>query len=203
MRNQLKYVAKTFAKLIIYTKISSVIQIFVAEYNVCKNKKLLSKAKSTGVNITTIGKLTITGVNNLILKNNIHFNENTHFRAEGGLEIGNNAHLSRNLTIYTGNHNYKGDLLPYDSTYIFKPVLIEDNVWIGMNVSILPGITIGEGAIIGMGAVVTKDVPKLAIVGGNPAKVLKFRDEAHYLRLINEKSYSGRGGKIFKEGNQI
>jgi len=53
--------------------------------------------------------------------------------------------------------------------------IIEDDVWIGTKVIVLPGITIGKGAIIGAGAVVTKDVPSYAIVAGNPAKVIKYR----------------------------
>ena len=61
--------------------------------------------------------------------------------------------------------------------------MINDNVWIGRNVIINGGISIGEGAIIGIGSVVTKDVPPLAIVGGNPARILGFRPLKKYLTL--------------------
>lgn len=54
-----------------------------------------------------------------------------------------------------------------------KPIIIKDDVWIGMNVIILKGVTIGEGAIVGAGSVVTKDVPAWTVVAGNPAKVVK------------------------------
>lgn len=54
-----------------------------------------------------------------------------------------------------------------------KPIVIKDDVWIGMNVIILKGVTIGEGAIVGAGSVVTKDVPSWTVVAGNPAKVVK------------------------------
>lgn len=60
-------------------------------------------------------------------------------------------------------------------------VHIKQNVWIGGNVVIVPGVTIGEGAIVAAGTVVTKDVSDLAIVGGNPAKVIKCRDRGKYL----------------------
>lgn len=54
-------------------------------------------------------------------------------------------------------------------------VIIGDDVWIGMRSIIMPGVKIGNGAVIGAGAVVTKDVPDFAIVGGVPAKIIKFR----------------------------
>lgn len=54
-------------------------------------------------------------------------------------------------------------------------VIIGDDVWIGMRSIIMPGVKIGNGAVIGAGAVVTKDVPDYAIVGGVPAKIIKYR----------------------------
>ena len=56
------------------------------------------------------------------------------------------------------------------------PIVINDDVWIGAGSIILAGVTIGKGAIIAAGAVVNKDVPEYSIVGGVPAKVLKYRD---------------------------
>lgn len=58
-----------------------------------------------------------------------------------------------------------------------RPVHIGDDVWIGSRVTILPGASIGTGAIIGAAAVVTKDVPECAVVGGNPARILKRRQD--------------------------
>ena len=57
-----------------------------------------------------------------------------------------------------------------------QDIVVGDDVWIGANVSILKGVTIGSGAIVGAGSVVTKDVPEHAIVAGNPARVIKFRE---------------------------
>ncbi|HBC89419.1 MAG TPA: acyltransferase [Lentisphaeria bacterium] len=135
-------------------------------------------------------RITIAGIENLKIKERtiIHVGPNTLLYAVGGLEIGSYCHFARNLCVFTTNHNYHGDRLPYATSEqdIKKKVVIEDLVWIGMNVSIVPGVTVGEGAIIAMGAVVTKDVPKYAVVGGNPAKVLKTRDEEHFLRLKKE-----------------
>lgn len=61
----------------------------------------------------------------------------------------------------------------------YPPIRIEDDVWIGARAIVMPGVTIGKGAIIGAGAVVTKDVPAFAICGGNPARLIRFRDDAH------------------------
>ncbi len=56
-----------------------------------------------------------------------------------------------------------------------KPVIVEDDVWIGQNAILMPGVRVGRGAIVGAGAVVTKDVPSMAIVAGVPARVIRYR----------------------------
>lgn len=87
------------------------------------------------------------------------------------------------------NHNYEGTAIPYDSTYISKDVIIGKCVWFGNKVTVVGNVTIGDGAIIAAGSVVVKDVPRCAIVGGNPAKVIKYRDIEHYDKLDREKRY--------------
>ncbi|MHA7967353.1 CatB-related O-acetyltransferase [Paenibacillus sp. CAU 1782] len=64
------------------------------------------------------------------------------------------------------------------------PIVIENDVWIGTNAIILPGVTIRNGAIIGAGAVVTKEVPPYAIVGGVPAKIIRYRFEPHIIEAL-------------------
>ena len=69
-----------------------------------------------------------------------------------------------------------------------KEVVIGNDVWIGGNVSILDGVVVGDGAIIAAGAVVTKDVPPYAVVGGVPAKVIKYRfNEQEIQALLHER----------------
>lgn len=107
----------------------------------------------------------------------------------GAVGIGNHVSTGPGLVIQTQNHNYKGDLLPYDETFVCKDVVIEDAVWIGMNVFILPGTHIGEGAIIQAGSVVHGNIPPLSIAGGNPAKVFASRDSEHYNALKSKAAY--------------
>jgi acetyltransferase-like isoleucine patch superfamily enzyme len=63
-----------------------------------------------------------------------------------------------------------------EQPHTYKKITIEDDVWIGANVTVLKGINIGTGAVVAAGSVVTKDVPNFAIVAGNPAKVIKIRN---------------------------
>lgn len=107
----------------------------------------------------------------------------------GRLVFGDYVRAGEGLLIYTRNHNYHGSALPYDTTYIPKDVIIDDCVWIGARVILLPGTHIGEGAIIQAGSVVHGEIPPLAIAGGNPAKVFSWRDREHYERLKKQNAF--------------
>lgn len=158
------------------------------------NEYLKSLMAECGNGVRIYGNIRITSPENVSIGNNVHINMGAFMRAEGGLRIEDNVHIGRNLTVYTMNHNYQGECLPYDESLVYKPVTIKKNVWIGMNVSITPGVTIGEGAIIGMGTLVSRDIPPLAIVGGEPPKILKYRDEEHYHDLDRRGCFSGMTG---------
>lgn len=126
---------------------------------------------------------------NMEVGNNVYIGFGGFYIASGGIRVGNGTILAHQVEIITRNHNYDSEGLqsiPYDGVYVLKPVIIEENVWICSHVCIVPGVTIGEGAVIAMGAVVTKDVPKYAVVGGNPAQVIKYRDKERYEALKKE-----------------
>lgn len=91
--------------------------------------------------------------------------------------IGNDVMMGPYCLIYTSNHCMDRTDIPMWRQGFTKPdpVVIGDDVWIGARVTILPGVQIGRGSVIGAGAVVTKSVPEYSIVGGNPARVLKYR----------------------------
>ncbi|TCK84878.1 acyltransferase [Albibacterium bauzanense] len=118
------------------------------------------------------------------------------------IEIGNKVMFGPNVTIRGGNHSthiigkYMADYTPKDKLKTDdQPVIIEDDVWVGTGVIILKGVRIGQGAIIAAGAVVTKDVEKYAIVGGIPAKRLKYRwtdEEIKQHELIVNSEYKSK-----------
>jgi len=95
----------------------------------------------------------------------------------GPVRIGDNVMMAPEVIILTRNHKFDDLNIPMSKQGHYPPevVVIHDDVWIGTRVIILPGVTVNKGAIIGAGAVVTKDVPSYAIVGGNPAKVIRYR----------------------------
>jgi len=156
--------------------------------------------KGLGTCVRFNGISTISGLDKIVIGNNVHIGNNAHIKGHGGLVIGDNTHISRNLVLYTVNHDYHGSRLPYDSNELGREVIIEKNVWIGMNVVILPGTHIQEGAIIGAGAVVAGTVPKLGIYGATTGSILKYRDEEHYTRLEHQKQYGGiNGNEISQE----
>jgi len=92
----------------------------------------------------------------------------------GPVTIGNHVNLAQGITVTALNHNFKDTSLRIDEQgFSTKPIVIEDDVWIGANAVILPGVTIGKHVVVAAGAVVTKDVPDNTIVGGVPAKEIK------------------------------
>lgn len=120
-----------------------------------------------------------------------HLKSDTFIECSGGVSIGRYFHPGRGLTIFSVNHNYKNaTAIPYDDVVIKQPVIINDFVWCGANVTIVPGVTIGEGVIVAGGTVITKDVPNYAIIGGNPHKILKYRDIELFIQLKEKESFS-------------
>jgi chloramphenicol O-acetyltransferase type B len=147
--------------------------------------KLLAQSTGKHIHVNGFSKVNV----KTVLGNNIHFN-GLEILGNGKVLISDNFHSGKNLKIIAGNHNYdKGNELPYDNTWIDKTIVIHENVWIGINVTLVGNLEIGEGAIVAASSVVTKDVPPYAIVGGNPAKIIKYRDVEHYKELKKKQSY--------------
>jgi acetyltransferase-like isoleucine patch superfamily enzyme len=105
------------------------------------------------------------------------------WNATGHIHIGNYVHFGPRVTILTLSHNHNGEEIPYDSTHVYKPVVIEDCVWVGCDVVIAPGTHIEEGCIIAMGATVSGRIAKGSIVGAAKPRTLSMRDMEKYERL--------------------
>jgi acetyltransferase-like isoleucine patch superfamily enzyme len=100
------------------------------------------------------------------------------------IRIGKKCAISWGVTIIdTDFHNHYSDGIINDAT---KPVIVEDNVWIGCNVTVLKGVRIGNGAIIAAGSVVTKDVSPKSLVGGNPARLIKTNIDWDYEQIVHQ-----------------
>lgn len=115
----------------------------------------------------------------ITIGDNCHIGDFSHITCINRIEIGSNVMFGKNILISDNAHGASlSSLLATAPSkrplYSKGAIIIEDNVWVGEKSSILPGVHIGYGAIIGAGSVVTKDVPAKAIVGGNPAKVIKI-----------------------------
>lgn len=96
----------------------------------------------------------------------------------GRVIIGKNVLMAPEVVIYSENHAYvdRTQTIISQGYSAIKPIIIGDDVWICRRAMIMPGVHVGNGAVIAAGAVVVKDVPEYALVGGNPAKIIKYRE---------------------------
>ena len=111
--------------------------------------------------------------NLILIGTDSHINRDCILDARGRIKIGNSVSISHRVTLLTGSHDINSPAFQG----VFKPIEIEDYVWIGANATILQGVKIGKGAVICAGAVVTKNVEDFQVVAGIPAKQIKRRNE--------------------------
>lgn len=113
---------------------------------------------------------------NITIGKDVFINSGCHFQDQGGITIKDGTFIGHNVVIATINHDLDPSM---NRKNHYSSVIIEKNVWIGSNATILPGVTIGEWAVIAAGAVVTKNVPPMTVVGGVPAKIIKHIKSSH------------------------
>ena len=133
--------------------------------------------ESVGKNTEIRPPIFVDDNNKTTIGDNCKINHNCKFIDYGSyVKIGNNVAISAGATFIACDHP-KNPLLLDEWVDIPTPIVIEDDVWIGANVTILGNVTIGEGAVIGAGSVVTKDIPPNEVWCGNPATFLRKNKE--------------------------
>lgn len=110
----------------------------------------------------------------LILGDDVYINRDVRLDHTGGLTLRSGAKVSEGAIVFT--HRYRPE---WELGWTACPLTVGEDAWIGARALILPGVrSIGDGAVVGAGAVVTKDVPPLTVVAGNPARPIKTRSGA-------------------------
>ena len=116
----------------------------------------------------------------LQIGDNVGIGQGSTFFCGNGIIIGNNVMIANYVGLFSNDHEHKDLTIPMKDQGMRQektPIIIGDDVWLGYGVIVLKNVKIGRGAIIGAGSVVTKDIPPFAIAVGNPAKIVKYRNE--------------------------
>lgn len=139
-------------------------------YVLCKNI-----FESCGKNVNIEKGAYIADGKNITIGNNSGIGVNC--RLQQNVKIGSDVMMGEDVIILTNSHKFDDYNIPMrlQGFKEIRDVIIGDDVWIGVRVIILPGIKIGKGSIIGAGSVVTKDVDDYSIIGGAPAKLIRYR----------------------------
>jgi len=143
-----------------------------------KLRKIIMKPRlgACGINPVFRTNVRITNPKCLEIGDFCAFGDGTFLTAGGGIRIGNYVATGPDAKIWSVNHRFEDPAVPWmKQGYEHKPVVIEDDVWIGASAFIKPGVRIGRGAIISAGTVLSKSVPAFAIVAGNPGRVVGWR----------------------------
>ena len=154
-------------------------------YKLVLNPYKLRLFKSVGKNVTIGENCRFNKYENITLGNYVSIGHNNFFMCtRAKIKIGNHVMFGPNVFMTTGGHRidvqgrYMDEIkdcekLPEND----RDIIIEDDVWIGACAIVLKGVTIHTGAVVAAGAIITKDVPKNAVVAGVPARIIKYRFE--------------------------
>lgn len=169
------------------------------------NHPRVAKLKAIGENTVVRMSASLEGAGNISLGSNVYVGSHVSLYAMGEISVGDNTAIGEAVIVYTSNHDYKDkNTFPYNPDALVQKVAIGRDCWIGARSIILPGCRIGNGVVVGAGSVVTKSVPDCAMVGGNPAKIIGWRDKENYEKAAPHNNFSlellNHGKLIYLDG---
>lgn len=176
--NKVQYLKQIIISVFSFTFIKQVFSLF-AYYvvNYISGRRNAKIGKNSKIHPTVIfrqGERIEIGSNCLINHNNVL----QAGKCNGKIIIGNYVQTGANVMMFAFNHCTELTGIPMiEQDYLDGDIVIEDDVWIGAGSVILAGVHIGTGAVVAANAVVNKDVPQYAVVGGVPAKIIKYREK--------------------------
>lgn len=147
-------------------------------FNFLKKSLLCLMGAKIGKRVIIYPGVWITPGRNLIIEDDVDISKDVIINSSGGVFIGQRTLIGYRTQILSTNHSIPPIGIPFPiSGNEHKKIFINKDSWIGANCIITAGITIGEGAVVAAGSVVTKDVPPNAIVGGVPARLIRYREQ--------------------------
>lgn len=138
-----------------------------------RNNKFLKRLKRCGKNVSVRQPACFEGMEHIEIDDNVSIAAFVHIWGYGGVKIGKRVMIASHTAISSITHDHRSKEM--SKTVVAKPIIIEDDVWIGAHVVIVPGVTIKTGAVIGAGSVVLHDVEAYNIVAGVPARIIQQR----------------------------
>lgn len=142
----------------------------------CRLRAKLLKFKGLGKDVKIWDNTHIEFSKKLVIGDRVSINRGCNINCAGGLFIGDDVLIGPYVTIYTQNHNYLDRKRKINQQgFYHDKVVIENDVWIAANVTILPGVVLSEGCVIGAGSIVTSSTEPYCLYVGSPARKIKGR----------------------------
>lgn len=131
---------------------------------------------------------------NISVGERVSFGGEVYFGGGGAIAIGDDTMVAANVVFHTATHDYEAH--PMWTWCVERPIEIGKHVWIGVGAIVLPGVKVGDYSVVGSGAVVNSHVPRGAIVAGNPARIIRYRDLE---KIMTEKVVANKYPGVLKE----